>query len=381
MRTDDDVAEEVKQWEQSEIDRFAGRMRPSGPTNIHISWSGFERNHLFVSQEGKQFKDLSGISGLNSPSDGRAFVIWDYDRDGWQDMAVVNANNPFFNFYRNRIGSRSSGEASAHMFAVRLVGGNHTSRSSKEFSARDGYGSVVQVFLKDRTLTRELRCGEGFDAQNSSVLFFGLGKSDRVEKIEVAWPSGKKTTVKDLEAGLLLTIFENPEDVKAEEGYLSEPYIRSAPEKATPLPVDSLSYRYQVGAKMSDPSPPLSVFVTMATWCVACKKEMPQVQLLRDSFGADSVALFGLPIDEEDDRERLRLYKKSVGPAYNLLVDLEKGKILEAQKLIHDTLRTDATPVTFITDSKGRVIFIDGGVPSVSTIRKLLKTVGFSEEK
>ena len=35
------------------------------------SLSGHERNHLFVNQGGQQFKDLSILSGLDNPADGR----------------------------------------------------------------------------------------------------------------------------------------------------------------------------------------------------------------------------------------------------------------------------------------------------------------------
>ena len=72
---------------------------------LRHSFSGHERNHLFLNRDGKRFDDVSVISGLDNIADSRAFVYWDYDRDGWQDIALVNANYPLLNFYRNEIGS------------------------------------------------------------------------------------------------------------------------------------------------------------------------------------------------------------------------------------------------------------------------------------
>ena len=47
-----------------------------------ISWSGNERNFLFVGGlPGNQFVDLSAVSGLDDPADGRGFSLLDFDRD------------------------------------------------------------------------------------------------------------------------------------------------------------------------------------------------------------------------------------------------------------------------------------------------------------
>ena len=55
-----------------------------------FSFSGYERNHLFVNQDGKAFVDLSGVSGLDAVGDSRSFAVLDYNRDGWPDIGLVN---------------------------------------------------------------------------------------------------------------------------------------------------------------------------------------------------------------------------------------------------------------------------------------------------
>ena len=71
---------------------------------------------------GGRFSDLSTLSGLDSEADGRSFVWWDYDRDGWLDIALVNANRPLLNLFRNQIGEQP-GAANQQMIGIRLVGG------------------------------------------------------------------------------------------------------------------------------------------------------------------------------------------------------------------------------------------------------------------
>jgi hypothetical protein len=121
------------------------------------SLSGFERNHLFLSSGGVKFADISGISGLDDPADGRSFGILDYDHDGWPDIALVNANAPMLELYRNRIGSHPAtlaNPAGGRMIALRFVGGNRAAKPTRTASARDGIGARVTVDLGDAKLLR-----------------------------------------------------------------------------------------------------------------------------------------------------------------------------------------------------------------------------------
>lgn len=176
-----------------------------------VSHSGHERNCLFLSTKGKQFTDISGISGLDHGGDSRGFALLDYDRDGWLDVALVNSNAPWFQLYHNRIGARAGGEA-GRMLAIRFVGGNRTGAPSQTLSNRDGYGALVRLDLGDQSLIREHRCGEGFGTQNSATLHVGIGRRDRVRALEVRWPSGATSRGSNIPAGSLVTVYENPAD-------------------------------------------------------------------------------------------------------------------------------------------------------------------------
>jgi hypothetical protein len=55
-----------------------------------------------------------------------------------------------------------------------------------------------------------LSCGEGLSSVNSKRIHIGMGDADKIDMLEVTWPSGKKTIKENVNAGERITIFENP---------------------------------------------------------------------------------------------------------------------------------------------------------------------------
>ena len=59
-------------------------------------------------------------------------------------------------------------------------------------SNRDGIGAKVTITLADRSRQwRLVRTGSSYCSQSDTAVTFGLGAHQRVESIEVAWPSGQ----------------------------------------------------------------------------------------------------------------------------------------------------------------------------------------------
>jgi hypothetical protein len=188
--------------------RLTGVERQGEKVLVH-SLNGNERNHYFANRGGRSFVDISALSGLDNPADSRGFAVLDYDRDGWQDIALVNANEPLFNLYHNEMPAAG---LSGGMIGIRFVGGNRSSAPSKEFACRDGYGARVAVDFGDEKLVREHRCGDGWAAQNSATMIVGIGSHATVASLSVRWPSGKTSSTQAVPEGTLLTVYENPTD-------------------------------------------------------------------------------------------------------------------------------------------------------------------------
>ena len=385
MRTDEQV---VSQLDSTGLTKtlWGGRANEqwmrSGGGEISLSISGYERNRLFLSARGRQFHDISGVSGLDGLEDGRAFALADYDHDGWQDIVVVNINAPFLNLYRNDI-RQSSGQANAAgVIAIRFVGGNHSPQPSASQGPRDGYGALVTVSAGGKTLLREHRCGEGLAAQNSATMLIGIGESSAAETVVVRWPNGKVQQIDDMKAGTLATVFENPRHSPDGAGYVVEPYVqtRSVPRvdprpalsaKETRLPL--ASDRDDRAGRGTTAQPRLRMYTSTATWCAACKASLPQLRSLRDSFAFADLDMSAVPIDPTDGPKKLEAYVAKYQPAYRLLADLTTEEVADFAETLVEATGIDVLPSTLVTDSDGRLLMAVSGVPTVSQLRKLLR--------
>src|SRR5262249_13030989 len=50
----------------------------------------------------------------------------------------------------------------------------------------------------------EVRSGSGYFSQSDLRVHFGLGKAEKVELLEIRWPSGQVDTLKDIKANQLI---------------------------------------------------------------------------------------------------------------------------------------------------------------------------------
>ena len=54
----------------------------------------------------------------------------------------------------------------------------------------------------------EVRSGGGFFSQNDLRVHFGLGKAEKVDLLEIRWPSGQTDTLKDVKANQVIYVKE-----------------------------------------------------------------------------------------------------------------------------------------------------------------------------
>ena len=354
--------------------RLAGTEKRGDKTVVH-SLSGNERDHYFANRGGRSFDDWSALSGLDNPSDGRGFAVLDYDRDGWQDLALVNADQPLLNLYHNEM--RAAG-LTGGVVAIRFVGGNRSSSGSSEYACRDGYGARIIADLGDSQLTREHRCGDGFAAQHTATMILGIGARTSVPAVTVRWPSGKTATTADVPEGTLLTVYENPADAPAGEPFVRAIY-RVPPSAAPPVPaMERPVFPLAEADPNAKPESRMRVYTTLATWCPACKKHVPKLQRLSE-LRPEGIELVAVPIDEDDDEEKLATYVKETQLPSRMFA-LDPAKRAEATDAFAKALGEPAPlPSTVVTDAAGQILSAQPGVPSVSALRKLLPPIRETE--
>ena len=197
MRSDESLSDQFRNNASWGTDPRTGKINPSqerltyyyGPNYHRHSYSGYERNKFYLNLSGQTFADLSGVSGADDVADSRTWAALDYDKDGWTDIALVNANAPLLSLYRNRIGELKK----SNHIKILLVGGADGKVPDQGLSNRDGVGAVVEVMSGDRSIKRVRRLGDGYAAQNSSTMTVGIGSEVTAQSIKVRWPSGKIT--------------------------------------------------------------------------------------------------------------------------------------------------------------------------------------------
>jgi hypothetical protein len=328
------------------------------------AFSGNETDSVFYNVGGAKFADVSGVSGMDSVADGRGFSYFDYDRDGWEDVVLVNSNAPQLELFRNRIGDSLK---DAHSIRVRLQGGNATAQPTAGTAPREGYGAHVLLRVGGKEVLRELRCGDGFAAQNSATLLIGIGNAAAADEVRVRWPSGKITSVGRVPADVTVTVAETP--TAGASAFVIEtlppakPPARAVPgiplaHLEVPLPSD--------GAK-------LRVFTMMATWCPVCREELPHLALIKRGLTGTDVVLYGVPVDGNDTTDMLKDYTAKHSPAYQILADLPESGREKFRSLTRARFGETPLPSTIVTSGSGDVILVKKGTLDLSAVRGLLK--------
>lgn len=120
----------------------------------------------------------SGKSIIMSPRSSRSAAIFDLENDGDLDIVVND-----FNSEPQVLVSNLAQRERIHWLKVVL---NGTS------SNRNGLGAVVRVYAGGRTYFRYYDGKSGYLAQSVLPLYFGLGATTKIDRVEVDWPSGRK---------------------------------------------------------------------------------------------------------------------------------------------------------------------------------------------
>ncbi|MFT5426280.1 MAG: hypothetical protein ACI9ZT_001221 [Gammaproteobacteria bacterium] len=142
---------------------------------------GTPSKFFFHNQQGKSFIEKADEFGLQNYMLQSAFTETDIDNDGDLDILANSTSGPLW-FYRNNDQNNNAIE-----FEFNDNAGNYFGLSNK----------IIIHYGKNalRHQIREIKSGGGFLSFNAPIVHFGLGKYDRVSKIEVHWSTGEKTKV------------------------------------------------------------------------------------------------------------------------------------------------------------------------------------------
>lgn len=332
-----------------------------------FSFSGYERDPLYLNLGAtKKFVDISGVSGIDSITDGRAGVFADFDNDGDLDVFSTTIQNQAHLLFRNNVGQDNN------FLRIALEG---------DKTGRDAFGAIVRVKTGAGILTKIKSGGSGFISQHDPRLLFGLGKDQKAEWIEVTWTNGKAERFEtDASAGSSLLLKEGTG--KAQRLALARANLPNPLTKAEifarslkisigkPLPdfaVKTMNGATVVVRKQFKPGRRTLINV-WATWCVPCAKEMPELEKMRASLGARGVDIIGVNVDTETGAN-IKKYVAERQVSYPILL----GGVTAIERLY----ATDelSVPLSILVDEKGIVRDLIPGW-SAETQRKFARLTG-----
>jgi enediyne biosynthesis protein E4 len=154
--------------------------------------------HLFLNQGSGKFRDVAREvgGGFETPIVGRGLAYGDFDRDGDLDLLMTTNNGPAY-LYRN---DQTSGNRSIRF---QLTGTK---------SNRDAIGAIVRIFPEGSGGTSQWRMvhgGSSYLSQSELPVTFGVGKSDKIGRVTIEWPSGRNEEYKNLATGRAYELIEN----------------------------------------------------------------------------------------------------------------------------------------------------------------------------
>jgi len=159
-----------------------------------------QRKLLYQNLHNGHFADISFQvgPGISDPSTSRGAAFGDFDNDGDIDV-VVNCVNDYPQLLR------CDSKLANNWIKVRTIGTK---------SNRSGIGSRLTCVTQppgESKLHRqidEVRSGGGYFSQNDLRIHFGLGKAEKVDLLEIRWPSGQVDSIKNVKPNQLIYVKE-----------------------------------------------------------------------------------------------------------------------------------------------------------------------------
>jgi len=162
--------------------------------------AGYAQRKLLYRNLHGHFADVSlnAGSGISDPVAARGCAFGDFDNDGDIDV-VVNTVNDYPQLLR------CDSTLQNNWIKVRTIGTK---------SNRSGIGARLKCIAhlpdesKPHQQIDEVRSGGSYISQSDLRVHFGLGKAEKVDVLEIRWPSGHVDTVKEIRANQLIFVKE-----------------------------------------------------------------------------------------------------------------------------------------------------------------------------
>lgn len=301
---------------------------------------------------------------------------------------MTNRTGPRLRFLRN------NNPHNFHFLAVRLTGNGTTCN-------RDAIGARVELYFNDPAATpmlRTLRAGEGFLAQSSKWIHFGLGENQTVRSLVVRFPDKSQQTFGPLKADQFYLIDQGKNQVRVWTPPV--PPVPPTPSTATsvikpsPLTVPPDTDKAQITLTSGLPIPAMRItdfdgqayelkppFKTVfllniwATWCIPCRSELNDLKANASKLRAHGIEVLALNVDGLDHEhagtgtDPKAYLEKMQFPFPGALADARCMDVLNAyQTALFRYPVTLSLPTSFLIGRDGSAMAVYRGPLSVSRL-------------
>jgi hypothetical protein len=153
-----------------------------------------EPMQMFRNNHDGTFEDISKASGVFEmpPESRRGAAFGDVYNDGNMGILVLNIGEAPSLLINKAVGSN-------HRVAFHLIGTK---------SNRAAIGARVTIHAAGVMQFNEVRAGGSYLSQNDLRPHFGLGAAEKMDSVEISWPSGQIESLRDLPSDFIYTITE-----------------------------------------------------------------------------------------------------------------------------------------------------------------------------
>lgn len=323
------------------------------------SLSGHERNCCFLNLGAvgaEKFADVSAATGGDLDDDGRVLALADWDYDGDPDMWLANRSGPQLRYLRNDLTEGRS------FLAIRLEGTTCN---------RDAIGARVSVLDQDgKSQTQTVHAGQGYLAQSSRWLHFGLGENGKPGGISVRWPDGKVEQFTDFVTDGWLILrqasgkaqqWEPPVFPTLASSTVQSPDVNGSARVLLlePLPLPELD-------DLTDDVEHARLISLWADWCSPCLTELKEWSQYSSKFSASRLEIVALNVSETENIKKWEAL--DVPFQYRFGDDnlVEEFDVLQRSLLARQ--RPLPLPSSFLIDSNGHLRAIYRGSVSADQL-------------